>query len=71
MQVRVVHDKPEGGRAELGIMDLQHMPPLGEPFPIDDLAYRAKAYFGPDSEGQYLLVVEGKPVPLPPGSGHH
>lgn len=61
MQVRVIHEKTDGGRAELGLMELDHMPPLGEPFPVEDVAYTAKAYFGPDDNGKYLLVVEGEP----------
>ncbi len=64
MQVRVVHEKADGGRAELGLMELAHMPPLGEPFPVEDVCYTAKAYFGPDDGGKYLLVVEGEPQPL-------
>ena len=64
MQVRVVHQKPDGASAELGTMDLDHMPPIGEPFPPQDRAYTAKAYFGPDENGRYLLVLEGEAQPL-------
>lgn len=68
MQVRVIHQKAGGLRAELGMMELDHMPPVGEPFPVDDLAYTAQAYFGPDDQGNYLLVVEGEPQPVSPPS---
>lgn len=64
MHVRVVHHKPDGGRAELGMMDLDHMPPVGEPFPLENCCYTAMAYFGPDDDGDYLLVVEGEPQPI-------
>jgi hypothetical protein len=62
MQVRITHQEPNGSSRELGTMELSHMPPVGEPFSMDQQTYyTAKAYFGPDDHGRYLLVLEGEP----------
>jgi hypothetical protein len=62
MQVRISHQQPDGSARELGIRELSHMPPIGEPFPTDEHTYYiCKAFFGPDEKGQYLLVLEGEP----------
>jgi hypothetical protein len=61
MQVQIIHHPSDGPRTELGIHELSHMPPVGEPFSIDQQTYyTAKAYFGPDERGLYLLVLEGE-----------
>lgn len=65
MQVQIIHQEHEGGKTDLGLRELNHMPPIGEPFLVDDqTSYKAKAYFGPDDKGYYLLVLEGEPVPV-------
>lgn len=62
MQVQVIHEDPVGGKTEFGIQELEHMPPLEEPFSVDkQVYYRAKAYFGPDENGLYLLILHGEP----------
>lgn len=62
MQVRITHQETNGSSTELGTMELSHMPPIGEPFSMDQQTYyTAKAYFGPDHDGRYLLVLEGEP----------
>jgi len=62
MQVQIQHHDAQGNKADFGVHQLTHMPPVGEPFPIDDdTFYIAKAYFGPDHSGLYLLVLEGEP----------
>lgn len=62
MQVQVVHQDATGARTEFGFQELSHMPPIGEPFPVDHQTYyRAKMYFGPDERGLYLLVLDGEP----------
>jgi hypothetical protein len=62
MQVRITHQEPNGSSRELGMMELSHMPPIGEPFSMDQHTYyTARAYFGPDEDGRYLLVLEGEP----------
>jgi hypothetical protein len=62
MQVQVIHEGANGARTDFGIQELDHMPPVGEPFPVDShIYYTAKAYFGPDDRGLYLLVLEGRP----------
>lgn len=68
MQVQVIHQESGGDKTDLGVRELNHMPPIGEPFPIDDqICYTAKAYFGPDEKGFYLLVLEGEPMPMTAG----
>lgn len=68
MQVQIIHQEPEGGKTDLGLRELSHMPPIGEPFSVDDqTCYVAKAYFGPDDKGYYLLVLEGEPMPSTAG----
>jgi hypothetical protein len=67
MQVNVIHRKPDGSETGFGIRELDHMPPVGEPFPLDETTwYTAKAYFGPNEEGRYLLVLEGDPHSMGP-----
>jgi len=62
MQVQILHHDAQGRKTDFGTQQLTHMPPIGEPFPIDsDTCYVAKAYFGPDHDGLYLLVLEGEP----------
>jgi hypothetical protein len=64
MQVRITHQMPDGTSRELGTQSLSHMPPIGEPFSPDHKTYyTTRAYFGPDDSGQYLLVLEGEPLP--------
>ncbi|MBK4733564.1 hypothetical protein [Noviherbaspirillum pedocola] len=70
MQVRISHQQSDGSTRELGTRELDHMPPIGEPFPMDEHTYYiCKAFFGPDASGQYLLVLEGdaqrseRPIP--------
>lgn len=68
MQVQIVHQDVEGEKTEFGTKELSHMPPVGEPFPVDDnTCYAAKAYFGPNHQGVYLLVLEGEPMPMEAG----
>lgn len=62
MRVQVIHEGTNGERTEFGIYELQHMPPIAEPFPVNTrTCYRTRAYFGPDETGSYLLVLEGEP----------
>jgi hypothetical protein len=62
MQVRIILQQPDGSSRELGTRELSHMPPIGEPFPLDEhTSYLCKAYFGPDEKGLYLLLLEGEP----------
>lgn len=62
MQVRITRQLPDGSSQDLGTQELSHMPPIGEPFSPDQKSYyTAKAYFGPDHSGHYLLVLEGEP----------
>jgi hypothetical protein len=62
MHVQVIHENEDGSRTDFGIHELAHMPPVGEPFPVDHQTYyRAKAYFGPDENNLYLLILEGEP----------
>lgn len=64
MHVQLMHQGADGVKTDLGPRELSHMPPIGEPFPIDETTcFAAKAYFGPDEQGNYLLVLEGSPVP--------
>ena len=63
MQVRITRQLPDGGSQDFGTQELSHMPPIGEPFSPDQKTYyAAKAYFGPDHSGHYLLVLEGEPL---------
>lgn len=63
MQVRITRQMPDGTSQDCGMQDLDHMPPIGEPFSPDQKSYyTAKAYFGPDHSGHYLLVLEGEPL---------
>jgi hypothetical protein len=62
MKVQVFHENVNGARTDLGVFDLPHMPPISEPFPINSQTfYLAKAYFGPDEDGTYQLILEGEP----------
>jgi hypothetical protein len=62
MQVQVIHEGANGAKTDFGVQELDHMPPVGEPFPVDNhVYYTAKAYFGPDDRGLYLLLLEGRP----------
>jgi hypothetical protein len=62
MRVQVIHEGTNGAKTDFGIQELDHMPPVGEPFPVDShIWYTAKAYFGPDDRGLYLLLLEGRP----------
>lgn len=62
MRVQVIHEDRNGAKTDIGIFDLEHMPPLGEPFRINSsTCFASKAYFGPDETGMYLLVLEGEP----------
>jgi hypothetical protein len=65
MQVQIIHQPANGPKTELGVHELSHMPPVGEPFTLDqEVCYTSKAYFGPDENGRYLLVLDGEPQPL-------
>lgn len=71
MQVRIMHEGKDGRRTDLGMRELSHMPPTGEPFPINEkTCYPAKAYFGPDDKGLYLLILEGEPMETEAGKAH-
>lgn len=62
MRVQVIHEDQNGAKADIGIYELDHMPPVGEPFMVNSVTcYASKAYFGPDESGMYLLVLEGEP----------
>lgn len=62
MQVQVIHEDAAGAKTDFGLYGMDHMPPIGEPFMVDNQTYyRAKAYFGPDESGLYLLILEGEP----------
>lgn len=65
MRVQVIHRKTDGSETRFGTMELDHMPPVGEPFPLDDsTCYEARGYFGPDDDGNYLLILGGEPQPM-------
>ena len=62
MHVQVIHEAADGSRTDFGFQELAHMPPIGEPFPVDNQTYyTAKAYLGPDENNIYLLILEGTP----------
>jgi hypothetical protein len=62
MQVQIIHEDSHGAKTDFGTRELTHMPPVAEPFPVDrNTYYMTKAYFGPNEEGVYLLVLEGPP----------
>jgi hypothetical protein len=62
MRVQVIHEDPIGAKTDIGVFELEHMPPVGSPFMINsNTCYSAKSYIGPDEEGTYLLVLEGEP----------
>lgn len=62
MRVQIIHEDPNGGKTEFGMQELEHMPPIDEPFSVDkQVYYRTKAYFGPDERGVYLLILNGEP----------
>ena len=62
MQVQIIHQPSDGPKTEFGLHELSHMPPLGEPFTVDQqVYYTCKAYFGPDQNDRYLLVLDGDP----------
>lgn len=62
MRVQVIHEDSNGAKTDIGLFDLDHMPPIGEPFRVDSgTCFASKAYFGPDETGMYLLVLEGEP----------
>ncbi|RJF95323.1 hypothetical protein [Noviherbaspirillum saxi] len=62
MKVQVIHENANGERTEFGIYELPHMPPVAEPFPVNSQTfYLARAYFGPDEDGMYQLILEGEP----------
>jgi hypothetical protein len=62
MRVQVFHESANGVRTDLGMFELPHMPPIAEPFPVNSQTfYLAKAYFGPDDDGMYQLILEGEP----------
>src|SRR6478672_2465913 len=62
MQVQIIHQQANGARTDYGFQEMESMPPVGEPFPVDkQVYYTTKAYFGPDEDGRYLLVLEGEP----------
>lgn len=62
MRVQVIHENSSGSKTDLGIHELDHLPPIAMPFPVEkNLYYTAKAYFGPDETGLYLLILEGEP----------
>lgn len=62
MRVQVIHEDPNGAKSDIGMYELDHMPPVGEPFLVNSqTCYDSKAYFGPDESGMYLLVLAGEP----------
>jgi hypothetical protein len=62
MHVQVIHEDEIGGRTEFGIQELEYMPPVAEPFAVNSQTfYTTKAYFGPDENGVYLLILQGEP----------
>lgn len=62
MRVQVIHEDNQGAKTDIGVFDLDHMPPVGEPFRVSSsTCYASKAYFGPDEDGTYLLVLGGEP----------
>ena len=58
MDVEVIYCQPGGTQTPLGIRQLSHMPPTGEPFQLDDRIFVATSYAGPDAEGRYRLFLE-------------
>ncbi len=58
MDVEVIYQQPDGTQTILGIRQLSHMPPTGEPFHLDEHQYVARSYAGPDAAGRYRLFIE-------------
>lgn len=58
MDVEIIYRRSDGTQTILGTRRLTHMPPIGEPFELDDRSYLAKGFAGPDAEGSYRLYVE-------------
>lgn len=58
MNVEVIYCQPDGTQTALGIRKLSHMPPVGEPFQLDEKQYVAKSFAGPDADGHYRLFLE-------------
>lgn len=58
MEVEVIYRQQDGTRTPLGTRRLSHMPPIGEPFLVDNRQYLTAAYLGPDAEGRYQLFLE-------------
>jgi hypothetical protein len=62
MRVQVIHEDRNGAKTDIGVFDLEHMPPVGEPFRVNSsTCFASKGYLGPDESGMYLLVLEGEP----------
>lgn len=61
MEVEVIYRRPDGTPTPLGTRKLTHMPPIGEPFEVDDRQYVAASYLGPDEGGRYQLFLEDGP----------
>jgi hypothetical protein len=62
MRVQVIHEDAAGAKTEFGIYELDHMPPVAEPFMVNaNTYYTARAYLGPDEEGMYMLILAGEP----------
>lgn len=62
MHVQVIHEDENGLKTEFGFRELEHMPPVGEPFLVDERTYyTARSYLGPDERGVYLLILGGEP----------
>lgn len=61
MDVEVIHCQPGGAHTPLGVRQMSHMPPTGEPFELDERMFVATSYSGPDAHGRYHLFVEEKP----------
>ena len=61
MHVQVIHENAAGAQTALGLFELDHMPPVGEPFLVDSRTYYiTKGFLGPDEHGLYLLILEGE-----------
>jgi hypothetical protein len=61
MDVELIYRKADGTETLLGIHEMVHMPPVDEPFKLEDREFVAKAYLGPDGKGLYRLFLEDSP----------
>jgi hypothetical protein len=60
MQVEIVCCNPDGTERNFGMRKLDHMPPVDEPFTVENSQFVVKGYSGPDHQGCYRLLLESE-----------